>query len=78
MPTGGEGRAGTQVTGVGLEEGLGAGTGDEARAKVGVEQAREILRSQGMLPPPVLELLEFLDLQQQGRHGRARERRRAA
>ena len=48
------------------------------RAKVGVEQAREILRSQGMLPPPVLELLEFLDLQQQGRHGRARERRRAA
>ena len=48
------------------------------RAKVGVEPAREILRSQGMLVPQVNELLEFLEHQQQGRHGRARERRKAA
>jgi UDP-N-acetylglucosamine acyltransferase len=48
------------------------------RAKVGVEPAREILRSQAMLVPPVEELLEFLEHQQQGRHGRARERRKAA
>jgi len=48
------------------------------RAKVGVEPAREILRSQAMLVPQVQELLEFLDRQQQGRHGRAREGRRAA
>ena len=36
---GGEGRAGTEVTGVGLEESLGAGTGNEAGAKVGVEES---------------------------------------
>jgi UDP-N-acetylglucosamine acyltransferase len=48
------------------------------RAKVGVEQAREILQSQLALHPPVVELLDFLVLQQEGRHGRARERRRAA
>jgi UDP-N-acetylglucosamine acyltransferase len=48
------------------------------RAKVGVEPAREILRSQGMLVPQVVELLEFLERQQQGRHGRALERRKAA
>ena len=39
VPTGGEGRAVTQVAGVGLEEGLGAGTCDEAGAKVGVEES---------------------------------------
>ena len=48
------------------------------RAKVGLEPAREILRQQGMLGPDVDQLLEFLTLQQGGRHGRARERRRAA
>ena len=48
------------------------------RAKVGLEPAREILRSQGMLLPDVLQLIEFLARQQEGRHGRARERRRAA
>ena len=48
------------------------------RAKVGVEPAREILRSQGMLVPQVNELLECLERQQQGRHGRSRERRKAA
>jgi UDP-N-acetylglucosamine acyltransferase len=48
------------------------------RARVGLEPAREILRQQGMLGPEVDQLLEFLVLQQGGRHGRARERRRAA
>lgn len=48
------------------------------RAKVGLEPAREILRSQGMLGGQVMQLLDFLALQQEGRHGRARERRRAA
>jgi UDP-N-acetylglucosamine acyltransferase len=48
------------------------------RAKVGLEPAREILRSQGMLAPAVEALLDFLVHQQEGRHGRARDRRRAA
>ena len=48
------------------------------RARVGLEAAREILRQQGMLGPHVDQLLEFLALQQGGRHGRAREQRRAA
>jgi UDP-N-acetylglucosamine acyltransferase len=48
------------------------------RAKVGLEPAREILRSQGMLAPAVEALLDFLGHQQEGRHGRARDRRRAA
>jgi len=48
------------------------------RAKVGLEQAREILRSQGLLLPHVGQLMEFLSHQREGRHGRARERRRAA
>ena len=48
------------------------------RAKVTLEPAREILRSQAMLLPDVVQLLDFLAMQQEGRHGRARERRRAA
>ena len=48
------------------------------RAKVGLTSAREILQSQGMLLPAVEELLDFLSHQHEGRHGRARERRRAA
>jgi len=48
------------------------------RARVGLEAAREILRSQQMLVAEVEELLAFLARQQEGRHGRARERRRAA
>jgi hypothetical protein len=39
VPTGGEGRAVAQVASVGLEEGLGAGTGNEAGPKVGVEES---------------------------------------
>jgi UDP-N-acetylglucosamine acyltransferase len=48
------------------------------RAKVGLGSAREILQSQGMLVPAVEDLLDFLSHQHEGRHGRARERRRAA
>ena len=48
------------------------------RAKVGLEPAREILKSHGMLGPQVMHLLDFFGHQQDGRHGRARERRRAA
>jgi UDP-N-acetylglucosamine acyltransferase len=48
------------------------------RAKVGLEQAREILRGNEQLGPEVNYLLDFIQDQQGGRHGRGRERRRAA
>ena len=48
------------------------------RAKVGLDHAREILRGNDQLVPQVNELLSFVQMQQEGKHGRARERRRAA
>ena len=48
------------------------------RAKVGLDHAREILRGNDQLVPQVNELLSFIQMQQEGKHGRARERRRAA
>ena len=48
------------------------------RAKVGVDPAREILRGNGQLVPQVNQLLAFVEGQQDGRHGRSREVRRAA
>jgi UDP-N-acetylglucosamine acyltransferase len=48
------------------------------RSKVGLDHAREILRSNGMLVPAVNQLLGFVENQHEGRNGRARERRRAA
>jgi UDP-N-acetylglucosamine acyltransferase len=48
------------------------------RSKVGLEPARELLRSTGRMFSEVQHLLDFIGTQQQGRHGRARERRRAA
>jgi UDP-N-acetylglucosamine acyltransferase len=48
------------------------------RAKVGLDHAREILRGNDHLVPQVNELLSFIQTQQEGKHGRARERRRAA
>ncbi len=48
------------------------------RAKVGLDNAREILRSNGQLVPHVNHLLSFVQSQQEGRHGRGRESRRAA
>ena len=48
------------------------------RAKVGLDHAREILRGNDQLIPQVNELLGFIQGQQEGRHGRRREYRRAA
>ncbi len=48
------------------------------RSKVGLDHAREILRNNGQLAPAVNHLLSFVQTQQEGRHGRGRERRRAA
>ena len=48
------------------------------RAKVGVDHAREILRMHSFLVPCVNHLLNFLQTQQEGRHGRGRDLRRAA
>ena len=48
------------------------------RAKVGLDNARELLRASEMLVPAVNHLLSFLQYQQEGRHGRGRDRRRAA
>ncbi len=48
------------------------------RAKVGLDHARDILRSNGQLSPEVVHLLDFVEQTHTGRHGRGRERRRAA
>jgi UDP-N-acetylglucosamine acyltransferase len=48
------------------------------RTKVGLDQAREKLRAAGCLFPAVNHLLSFVESQQEGRHGRGRDRRRAA
>jgi UDP-N-acetylglucosamine acyltransferase len=48
------------------------------RAKVGLEHASEILRGADAVAPEVQHLLDFIASQQAGKHGRARERRRAA
>jgi UDP-N-acetylglucosamine acyltransferase len=48
------------------------------RAKVGLDHAREMLRSAELLVPAVTHLLGFLQNQHEGRNGRGRDRRRAA
>ncbi|MBN1854316.1 MAG: acyl-ACP--UDP-N-acetylglucosamine O-acyltransferase [Pirellulales bacterium] len=48
------------------------------RAKVGLDHAREILRSNDQLVPQVNQLLAFLQEQSEGRHGRSREAGRVA
>lgn len=48
------------------------------RSRVGLENARELLRAGEMLLPAVNHLLSFLQTQHDGRHGRGRDRRRAA
>lgn len=48
------------------------------RAKVGLDHAREILRTHGKLVPCVNHLLSSLQTQAEGRHGRGRDRRKAA
>jgi UDP-N-acetylglucosamine acyltransferase len=44
------------------------------RAKMNVRHAAEILQSHGHLTPEVRSLLDFIGRQQDGKHGRARER----
>ena len=48
------------------------------RAKVGLDNAWEILRTGGQLVPQVTHLLGFVQNQHEGSHGRGRQRRRAA
>jgi UDP-N-acetylglucosamine acyltransferase len=48
------------------------------RMKVGLDHAREMLRAKDLLFPAVNHLLAFIQEQHDGRHGRSRERRRAA
>jgi UDP-N-acetylglucosamine acyltransferase len=48
------------------------------RAKVGLENARDILQSGGQLTPDVIHLLEFVNFQQQGKHGRGLDGRRSS
>lgn len=49
------------------------------RAKVGLEHARDILRANDHICPEVNHLLDFIQDQHEGKHGRGRERiRRAA
>ena len=47
------------------------------RARVGLDHAREILRSESKLLPQVNQLLGFVQQQQEGRFGRAQQRRAA-
>jgi UDP-N-acetylglucosamine acyltransferase len=44
------------------------------RAKMSVRHASEILETHGHMTPEVQSLLEFLQAQQEGKHGRGRER----
>lgn len=48
------------------------------RSRVGLEHARELLRSESQMLSQVEEMLRFVQQQQEGRHGRARHLRRAA
>jgi UDP-N-acetylglucosamine acyltransferase len=48
------------------------------RAKMSIGHASEILGSHGHLTPEVRSLLAFIEAQQEGKHGRARERYRKA
>ena len=48
------------------------------RARVGLDHAREILRSESKLLPQVNQVLDFVQQQQEGKFGRARQIRRAA
>ena len=47
------------------------------RARMTAKHATEILESHGHLCPEVRRLLDFIEVQQQGKHGRGRERGRS-
>ena len=42
------------------------------------KQAHEVLEAHGQVCPEVRRLLDFIEIQQQGRHGRGRDRSRAS
>jgi len=48
------------------------------RSRVGLTHAREILQAKNQLNPEVEKLLSFIEGQQEGKHGRGREVRKAA
>lgn len=48
------------------------------RSRVGIENAREIMKANGTLLPEVGHLFGFIENQMLGRHGRGRDRRKAA
>ena len=48
------------------------------RARVGLDNTREIMNSKGGMLPDIEHLLDKLAVSQAGRHGRGRERRRKA
>lgn len=48
------------------------------RARMAVKQAREVLETHERISPEVQNLLDFIEAQQQGRHGRGRDRARSA
>ena len=48
------------------------------RSRIGLENAREILERGDKLLPEVKQVLDFIQYQQDGRHGRGRDRRRNA
>jgi len=48
------------------------------RSKVGLDHAREMLRNKENMVPAVTHLLSFIENQQEGLHGRSRQRRSAA
>ncbi len=48
------------------------------RSKVGLQATTEMLRSKNQIFPGVELLLDFIERQQVGRHGRGREHKRAA
>ncbi len=60
------------------DPGPGRGPPAAVPRKVGLDNAWEILRSNGQLVPQVNHLLSFVQGQHEGQHGRGREHRRAA
>ena len=48
------------------------------RARMISRQAHEVLEAHGQVCPEVRRLLDFIEIQQQGRHGRGRDRARAS
>jgi UDP-N-acetylglucosamine acyltransferase len=59
-------------------EGLAAAHKLLYREMIGLDRAREALKNDDRLVPEVMQLLEFVRAQQDGKHGRSRERYRRA